>query len=387
MKRWMAAIFLAAAGCGGGPSGSADSAGRDPADRGHELYSEGKFEAAQRELEAVVARNPKSTLARRILGRIYLLRGRHKEASLQFLSYVTLTRSEQIPVDATTVQDLFWAFYRMDDYNQAAKAAAMLDDSVLSTKYAEMARRGPAYTPEWRDTSCVLPYLVSNPVIRSHGVAGNFTFDLGAGEIVLGREFAKGVRVQVAGVPSPGFERVEQGIVESLDLPGLRVRNVPVVVTPDQMGVDGVFGVGFLSHFQVTIDHRRGRVVLRPAGSEAREGEALPLYFAGDRTLLAPARVDGIETYLIINPTARGVRFVPSQAMLIEKARRAPKSPALERVELGSMTLKVETQDPEKFPPGLDGAYGFTVGGMLGADAFKSKTLTFDFKAMKIHVE
>jgi len=153
------------------------------------------------------------------------------------------------------------------------------------------------------------------------------------------------------------------------------------------MGVDGVLGVGFLSHFQVTIDPRRGRVVLRPAGSEAREGEALPLYFAGDRTLLAPARVDGIETYVIINPTARGVRFVPSQAMLIEKAQRAPKSPALERVELGSMTLKVETQDPEKFPPGLDGAYGFTVGGMLGADAFKTKTLTIDFKAMKVTVD
>lgn len=387
MRLLIAAVFLASVGCGGGPSGASNPSGQDPAERGHELYSEGKFDAAQRELEGVVASNPKSTLARRLLGRIYLLKGRHREASQQFLSYVTLVRTEQVPVDVTTVQDLFWAFYRMDDYNQAAKAAAMLDDSVLSTKYAEMARRGPAYTSEWRDTLCTLPFLVSNPMIRGNGFEGNFTYDLGAGEIVLSREFAKGARVRVAGVPSPGFERVEQGIVESLDLPALRVRNVPVVVNPDQMGVDGVLGVGFLSHFQVTIDHRRSRVVLRPPGSPPREGESLPLYFAGDRTLLAPARIDGIDTFVIVNPTARGVRFVPSQAMLIEKSRRTPASPSLEKVELGSMTVKIESQDTEKFPPGLDVAYGFTVGGMLGEGAFRSKSVTFDFKAMRITVE
>ncbi|HTF57386.1 MAG TPA: hypothetical protein VK661_09150, partial [Planctomycetota bacterium] len=166
-----------------------------------------------------------------------------------------------------------------------------------------------------------------------------------------------------------------------------QVRNLPVVVSGTKLGVDGVLGVGFLSHTQATVDHRRGRIVLRPSASRMREGEAWPLSFAGDRTLLAPARIDGIDTFVIVNPTARGMRFVPSQAMLFEKSRRFPKSPALERVEAGSMALKVETQDSKTFPEGLDVAYGFMIGGMLGADGFRNRTVTFDFRAMRITVE
>jgi hypothetical protein len=388
----MAAAVLVAAGCGGGPPGAPASPGRDPADRGHELYSEGKLDAAQRELEGVVARHSKNTLARRILGRIYLLKGRHDEAARQFLSYVTLVRTEKIPVDAMTVQDLFWAFYRMDDYAQASKAAVMLDDSVLATKYAEMNQRGPPYTAEWRDDASALAFEEGNLLpLRVNGARGKFALDWGGGETVLDRDFAKEARVRIVGIPSPGIERDEQGFVERVELPGLHVRNVPVVVSrlgrSGAQQVDGVLGVGFLSHFQATIDPGRGRLVLRRAGLRTANLEAWPLLFAGDRTLLVPGKVDGLETWIIVNPSAAGVRFVPSQAMILEKARLSPQGPALERVDVGSMAVKIETQDPEKFPAGLDVGFGFTVGGMLGAGAFKSKVLTFDFKAMRLIVE
>jgi len=379
---------LIAAACGGGGGRRSSSPEADPGDRGHELYLEGKLDASEREFASLIARDPKNRFARRVLGRILLLKGRHRESAEQFLSYVTLTESEKVPPDNMALQDLFWALYRMDDYARAAKAAGLLRDSVFAVKYGEMARRGPPYTAEWREPPSVLSFEGSNvATVRINRIPGRFALDLGAGEIVLARDFAKDAGVRIAGVPNPGVERDEQGIVESVDLPGVQVRNVPVVVSQIQAGVDGVLGVGFLSHMQATVDLRRGRAVLRPGGSPPREGDSWPLLFAGDRTLLAPARVDGIETYVIVNPTARGVKFVPSQAILLEKARLHPKSPALERVEIGSMSITVETQTPEKFPAGVDVAYGFIICGMVGEDAFRNKSVTFDFRAMKITVE
>jgi hypothetical protein len=390
MKRWMAVVALIAAACGGAGGGRRpDTSDSDPGDRGRDLYLDGKLDAAERELASVVARDPKNSFARRILGRIFLLKGRHRESAEQFLSYVTLARTEKTPVDGMAIQDLFWAFYRMDDYVNASKAAAMIDDSVFAVKYGEMAKRGSPYTSEWRDPPSVLSFEgAGSASVRINRMPGRFVLDFGQGEIVLDRAFAKDAGVRIVGVPSLDQVRDEQGIVESVDLPGLQVRNVPVVVSEVKAGADGILGVSFLCHLQATIDLRRNRAVLRPAGSPPREGgESLPMLFAGDRTLLAPARIDGIDTYVIVNPTARGVRFIPSQAMVLEKARLHKESPRLERVELGSLSVAVDVQTPEKFPPGVDVAYGFTIGGMLGADAFRGKSVTFDFKSMRITVE
>ena len=390
MKRWVSAVLLVAAACGGGGGTARRTSApeTDASDKGHELYLDGKLDLAERELATQVARDPKNSLARRVLGRVLLLKGRNRESSEQFLSYVTLTRKEEVPVDGSAIQDLFWALYRMDDYANAAKAAAMLDDSVFAVKYGEMARRGSPYTAEWREPPSVMALEGANfASLRINRMPGRFALDLGAGEMVLDRAFAKQAGVRRVGVPNPGVEKDEQGIVETVDLPNLQVRNVPVVVGQVRGGADGVLGVGFLSHMQSTVDFRRGRAVLRPAGSPVREGETWPLLFAGDRTLLTPARIDGIDTFVIVNPTARGVKFVPSQAMLIEKARKSPKSPALERLEIGSLSMAIETQAPDQFPSGVDVAYGFIIGGMVGADAFRNRTVTFDFRAMKITIE
>lgn len=389
MRRWAAVTALLAAACGGtGGSTRPSGDGSDAADRGHELYSEGKLDEAERELASVVARDPKNSFARRVLGRIYLLKGRHSASAEQFLSYVTLARDAKIPVDSMAVQDLFWALYRMDDYIRASKAAGLLDDSVFSFKYGEMARRGPPYTVAWREAHSVLSFEGSGTAsVRINRGLGRFAIDFGAGEIVLSRDFAKEAGVRIAGVPSPGVERDEQGIVETVDLAGLQVRNVPVVVSQVPGSVDGVLGVSFLSHFLTTVDLRRGRAVLRPSGSERREGDSWPLLFAGDRTLLAPARIDGIDTFVIVNPSARGIKFVPSQAMVLEKARRMKKPSPLERVEVGALSIPVTVQTSEKFPAGVDVAYGFMIGGMLGEEAFRNKSVTFDFRAMRITVE
>ncbi|HTF56707.1 MAG TPA: hypothetical protein VK661_05690, partial [Planctomycetota bacterium] len=213
MKRLMAAVALLAAACGGGGSPrTPEHTETDPADRGHALYLDGKLDLAERELAVVVERNPKSTFARRVLGRILLLKGRHEESARQFLSYVKLAEDEKSPPDAAALQDLFWAFYRMDNYARASEAAGLLRDTVFAVKYAEMARRGPPYTCEWTEASCVLTFDGTGVgSLKVNRVPGRFSVDLGAGEIVLDRDFAKAARVRIVGVPSPGFEKDEQG--------------------------------------------------------------------------------------------------------------------------------------------------------------------------------
>lgn len=387
MRRWTAAALLLAAACGGA-GGGRSSPDSGAADRAHALYLEGKLDASERELASLISREPGHTLGRRLLGRILLLKGRSKESSQQFLSYVSLVESEKVPPDGMALQDLFWAFYRMDEYARAAEVAGLLRDSVFAVKYGEIARRGPPYTSEWSGPSSVLSFEgAGSATARVNRLPGRFAIDYGAGEIVLDRDFAKQANVKIVGIPSPSIERDEQGVIETLDLPGLQVRNVPVVVSQVRGGVDGILGLGLLSHVQATLDQRRSRAVLRPQSSDPREGESWPLLFAGERILLAPAKIDGLDTFVIVNPTARGVKFVPSQAMILEKARRVPSSPKLERVTLGNFSLSIDTQDHEKFPQGVDIAYGFIIGGMLGAEAFRNKAVTTDFKAMTITVE
>ena len=390
-RAWAAAILLAAAcgGTGGGSSRRSSTPEADPADKGHALYLDGKLDAAEVELKSVVARDSKNSFAQRLLGRIALLKGNARESVKHFYSFLDLVEREHVPIDSSALEDLFWAHYRLDDYSTAAKAARKNNNSIFAMKYGEIARRGPPYVFDWKGSSSILSFEGSGTVsVRINGTPGRFAIDLGAGEIVLAREYAKSAGVRVVGVPSPSVEREEQAVLESVDVPGLQVRNVPAVVSSQiRRGVDGILGVSFLSHVRTTVDYRRSRVVLRPADSEDRGGQPMPFYFAGDRTLLAQAKVDGLDTFVIVNPTARGVRFAPSQAMLIEKMRATPQKPALERAEVGPLSLRIDDQTPEKFPAGVDVGYGFIIGGMVGEDAFNNRTVTFDFKGMKIVVE
>lgn len=398
MKRLAAGLLVLLVGCAGGGAGPSPSPtpgpeGSEPAERGHVLYSEGRLDPAEKELREVVARHPKDAFARRLLGRILLLKGRNREAADQFLSYVELRDIERGHIDAATIQDLFFSLYRLDDYLRAAQAMRMLNDVILEEKYKRMAER-PPYSPAWREEVSVAYFDEKGLVqIRVNGEPGRFAVDLGAGELLLDREFARRCRATKVGVPRGGADRTEEGFVPNVDFPSLQIRNVPVVIgdlPPEkERRLDGVIGLGILSHFHSTVDFRRGRLVLRKAGSSrSPAGEEWPFLFAGDRILLVPGTMGDRPAWFLVNPGVRELKFVPSPALLSDnEQRRLLGQKQTTEGAVGSLKIAIESADGSRFPSGTDVGLGFQVSGLLGGAIFRTKSLTLDFVNMKMGVE
>lgn len=382
MRPAVALALLLAIGCAapGGAEGPASSADTD---RALALYAEAKFEEAQSKLESILRRSPSDALARRLLGRIHLLHNRLPAAVEHLGEAVRLSKDRRGHVDVLAVQDLTWAYYRMDDYARAAGGFRVLNETILESKYRTMAGRRPPYTTTWRGDRAVVPFFERTPLpvlqIRVNGVGGLFIVDTGVGEIVLDRGFAAAARVE-----APGGGAAEEGYIDTLELPGLQVRNVPVGVRELQpLGtrkIDGVVGSAFLAHFVATLDQKRERLILGRPGSELpSSGPGLLLYLWADRYFLTPGEVEGRATLLLLRTGLQGRGFVPSPTLQLQV-------PQIRRVACGPLRPRIEA-DTAGFPAGLDYAFGFPVGGLLGAEAFRGRSITLDMDRMRLLVE
>ncbi len=370
-------------GCAGGGGTVPDRATDGPVARYQQLYSSGRFTAAEEELRSAVARDASDMLARRLLGRVLLMRNQVKEATTHLAEAVRLSTDKRGLQDPMALQDYASALHRADEYNGLARIYFILGNAMLSTKYREMARIRPPYTSTFRGESATIGFLdrASLPVVNAsvNGSVGTFVIDTTEGEIVLDNEFAKLTRVKVAGAPGSA---VNEGFVDEVGLPGLSVRNVPVQIRNlKRLGsreINGIFGLSFLLHFIVTIDFKRDRLTLRPLGSrpEAR-GDDIPLLIANDSTLLVAAYIDGKDAHVALHLGMAGKQFVPAPILVEAKVKEVHVGP-LRPVAAGDASL---------FPPGLDRTFGFPIGGILGVDAFRGRTVTLDFDAMRFTIE
>ncbi len=390
---------LLAPGCSGGATTQKPPATGN-AEKGQDLYLAGQFETAEAELRGAVQRDPKDVLARRLLGRVLLLRNQTREAADQLGQAVNLTKDKHQGFDPMAMQDYVGALYRMDDFARLSEWYGNMHDVVLHGKYKQMSRLTPPYTASWRGGAASMP-SERGPVpvfeMRVNGASGAFSIDTSAGELVLDNKFAKSAGAKVMGSTSRTMTgALTEGYVDMIDAPGLQLRTVPVVMRDLQpigaRHVIGVLGANFLMHFQTTIDFRAERVTLRPMGAPARErGQALPLYIAGDHHFIVRAEIDGKPALLVLHTGLVGRSFVPSQAYIAQRVReekRLPtaENPLLKEVRLGPVKL-VARDDPADFPGGLDTSFGFVVAGLVGPEAFRGRAVTIDVERMKLVME
>lgn len=388
MRFALALVLIAAPGCGGGPK---PSAGSSPEEAALTALAGGEFDAAEGHL-----RGAKTPSAIHLLAKIHLLRNRPGEA-LPLLRSLIPTEHKNVAsvLDLqAVVQDLVSAAVRMDDFATASTWCARTGDPVLARKYEVLAKAvGYAQDRDWEDSTVDLVSMNPLPLVQGsvNGLRGIFLLDTGLGEILLDRDYAKRAGVAVIGVQGGGT--LDEGVASSVTLGRLNVRNVPVqlgrLASHSVVRIDGAIGLAFLLHFDFTIDYRRAKLVLRkPGGSADAPKVSVPAILGGERHLLVAGKVvvagmedKPLQTFAGVNTALAGVTIAVSQQFLLSNPGEIREATA------GPLRLARPPVNRNAYPTGLDGSFGLPVDFVLGHQAFTSRALRLDPRAMRLSID
>lgn len=398
---------------------AADAPATSPLDRADELFKAGSFNEA----EAIYAKeNPAKTARAALrLGQIALFRNRLADAQRWLRIANDLT-----PDDATARKALADAYYRADDFPHAAPllraggaeaTAKKLESFGTTTPYVI---EGPAESKVKFDQTDPLPVIR----VKINGKDEvNFIIDTGAAEVVLDEEYAASLGVPDFGATTGTFAGgakapVHHGRIDSITMGDFVVKNVPVSLTSTKrfsavaMGkpVSGILGTSALAHFLSTFDYPGGELVLRrrtkenlkrvDEASAASKAVVLPMFEAGDHFMVVWGRVNDSEPMLFFVDTGlAGGGFVCPQST-IEKAKidvgdalsqgiggggAVKVAPFVVReLALGDAHEKGINGFSGAFPPSLEYAHGFRIGGLISHGFFRRYAVTFDFDGMRL---
>lgn len=395
--------LLLAAGRGGAQVADADS-----------LFAVGRLAEARDAYARRLRADPSDRAARARLGLLALWANHPGEADTLLARVV-----EEAPDDRTSLEALAEARYRQGRIAEAAplyrrlgRAAMAARAGSLSDPYRTSMPAGGvrlAFAP-----GTVLPVLT----VEMNGRKADVLLDTGAGETIVDPAFAETVGTRSFGTDSAAYAAgavasFQQGILDSLALGGIVVRNVPIHIrstaafAPAAGGrtVSGILGTGLLSRFRATLDFQDASLTLeRPGHGEPIAGDSLRFWLLGDHFVTLRATVAGIETLLVLDTglAMPGGALVPSTALLAE-AGVDPGGASVTGVGGGgSVTVTPFTLDGPMvvgslerrgvlaaagaFPPTLERRFGPRIGGLLSHGFFTDRRVTLDFEGMHMIV-
>ena len=376
-----------------GPATGAESQKRPSNDvvSGDALFVQGRFAEATAVYERVLEMDPKSGSALAALSRMRLYQHRESEAN-----------------------------------ELARRALAAMPDNALaaqvigSVEARRKAAGGDVYQLIGQPSPVSLAFVATDPLpvatVKVGDRTANFVLDTGAPDIAVSRSLATslGLPITAAGVGTFAggqHARVERTTVPEISLGGMRVRNVPAVISPADLrlsGVqtDGIIGTGFLMHFLSTIDYCKGKLVLAQRSSSAafqRSAAAsnanfVPMWLVGDHFIFAQASIEKVKGLFNIDTGLAGGALVATKRTMeaaginIEGNRvgvghggggQVPFVSFKADAALGRLTRRQVTG---VYMTGGDpyGIFPFQVSGALSHGFFRRSQLTFDFDSMKL---
>jgi hypothetical protein len=375
-------VFFAALLAGCAPSGGGGSEGGRGA---LEAFQRGDFDRAES-----LSRDARDDETLFLRASLFLMRNRAREAASLLTPIATRIAKTVADVQVITRarELLVQALLRIDDFNGASEWYKRLGEAIPARKYEALAK-GVAYLTDagWTETSVEL--LGTDPLphvaMTVKGRTGIFLIDTSLDEIVIDRDFAKLARLTGFGLRTTAYSvSYDESIADEVELGKLTVRNVPAhlgKLNPNsRVRADGAIGVGFLMHFDFTLDYRRGRLVLRHPGAALPSG--LPAVLAGERYLLVQGSVNGQPgAWIAVNTALQDVVVAASEAYV------AGVGGPVRELAAGALRLAKPPLDPSPFPTDLDDAYGFRVGFMLGHTALRDRSIRLEPRSMRMLIE
>lgn len=396
------------------------------------LFRAGKFDEAGAIYARAAARDPEDYPAILQLGRIALMADRLGDARTWLEKALALR-----PGDADAKVMLAEVFYRRDDFERAAAALSGVDtgaNTLLTSQYPTLnvakldsfKGQTPYELSGGRETTR-LPFVTSVllPVVKvrvNGGEPATFFIDTGGSEVTLDTAFGAELGVPRFGTVQGTFSGgqhadVEHGRIDSLQVGGWTVRNLPVAMLPlrqlsKDFGVkriDGIIGTTLLYHFLATLDYPRGQLVLRRKTAEnlarfvaapSARSVAVPIWMASDHFMVGWGRVNGTPpARLFVDTGLAGAGVKLAESVIQETGVTLDEGKAAQGAG-GGGTLKIIPYSVRRLSFGgieeenvaglYDGpfpwenTFGFHLAGMVGHEFFRPYAVTFDFEGMKI---
>ena len=395
-----------------------------------DLFKVGQFDEARKGYARVADKNPNDYSAVLQLGRIALLSNQLNDAQKWFEQALRLQPDD---IDAKVM--LAEAFYRRDDFQQAAAALNGVDVSTnklvieqyptLNVATLESFKGETPYELHGEGQTTRLKFIRSDPLplvnVRVNGGEEvTFFIDTGGSEVTLdsAKELGLPQFGEVQGTFSGG-EHTQVGLsrIQSLTLGDWTVTNLPIATIPLRQlskglgakRIDGVLGTTLFYHFLATLDFRNGELVLRRKNAQSQEqfaaassgkSVAVPFWIASDHFMVGWGRVNTLPSALLFVDTGLAGAGVKLAHSAIEKAGIKLEEDKAYEGAGGAGKLKIVPYTVSQLSfgdvqehnvPGLyDGpfpwehTFGFYLAGMVGHDFFKPYAVTFDFQAMRI---
>jgi Aspartyl protease/Tetratricopeptide repeat len=405
---------------------------RSEIDTANRLFQVGKFDEAGKLYSRMAAQNSKDYSATLQLGRIALLSNRLDDAQKWLEEAIALQ-----PGDADAKVMLAEAFYRRDDFQQAAASLNGVEVStnkLITSQYPtlnvaklESFKGQMPYEVHGDGQTTRLKFLKTDPLpLVSVRVDGGdevtFFIDTGGSEVALDTEFAKELGLphfgEVQGTFSGGeHANVQQSRIESLNVGDWTIKNLPIVTLAlrqlsEGLGVkriDGCIGTNLLYHFLATLDFPHGELVLRRktakslkqfAAASSGNSVAVPFWIASDHFMVGWGRVETIPPALLFVDTGlAGAGVKLAESVIKQAGIKLVENKASEGAG-GGGKLKIVPYTVRRLSFGdiqednvaglYDGpfpwenTFGFHLAGMVGHDFFKPYAVTFDFETMQI---
>src|SRR6185503_2412228 len=266
----------------------------------------GKKDDAARVFLRVMDLAPGDRSAAAGLGKIALHADRLAEAE----SLLTLAG----PDEAGATDDLFATRLRRSDWAGAAKLAEDAGQAGRVAQLEKLAESAPYAMPgEPREVTLLWnrPHPVPLVRVKLDGQSVLMALDTGANDVMIDRSASRRLSVPLLPGEWQTFwmgsrSAVRGAMVRRLEIGGLKIENVPagvldlgrwtLIVNPQGERVAGIIGLGALRHFTPTLDYRRNRLVLRPAGAMFKlpEGtERVPFEIWGENELTVWGTIGG----------------------------------------------------------------------------------------------
>jgi hypothetical protein len=392
------------------------------------LFRAGQFEEARVVYSRPANDNPNDYSVVLELGRIALLSNQLDDAQ-KWLEQVLRLR----PGDTDAKVMLAEAFYRRDDFQQAAAALNGVDVStnkLIIEQYPTLnvakllSFKGQTpYELHGEGQTTRLKFIRRDPLplenVRVNGGEEvTFFIDTGGSEVTLDTEFAKELGLpqfgDVQGTFSGG-QHTQVGLsrIQSLTLGDWTVTNLPIATMPlrqlsQGLGanrIDGVLGTALFYHFLATLDFRGGELVLRRKTAQSGQelvgkGVAVPFWIASDHFMVGWGRVNTLPPALLFVDTGlagAGVKLaepaIKQAGIKLEEDKAYAGAGGAGKLKIVPYTVsQLSFGDVQEHNvPGLydgpfpwENTFGFYLAGMVGHDFFKPYAVTFDFQTMRI---
>jgi len=363
------------------------------------LFQEGRFAAADAGYARMLAKDPGDAHAWAQRGYIALLSNRFSDTE-RFLGRAI----KLVPGDVVSLSRLADCYVRQDDFGRAVPLLRAAGDRIGATQYGAVA--GTPYLIS--GSSAALPFRTLDPLpsvdAAVNGIAAPFTLDTGA-TFTFSAAMAKaaGVRPVATVLVNHGNGPVRSyiGVVDSLRLGQIEVRNIPVLwddVTftagPGAGQPAGVIGTTIFYHFQTTMDYAGRALTLRLPGAGRPAGTVTaPLWLAPDHFIFSwgsvgkagpgPVLIDtgGVGLGVVLTGAEAAAAGVVPDYGKPETDFGAKVYPCTADVALGS--VKRRDMPGVVMPPSPD-QFGFGYLGTLSHEFFRPLSVTFDFAAMSV---